>query len=246
MTTGFSLLVHGKSKVGKSWLSDTAPGPRLVLDAEGGNGTTWTPSSKKIWNPTVEAPPAADGTWETCIVHVRQFMDVQRAYEWLNSGQHPFRSVTIDSVSETQQRGVDEIAGTAQMQTQNWGELLRRMSKLIRDFRDLVNHPTNPLAVVIFIAMTREVNGMQQPYVQGQLATILPYQVDVVGYLQRIPDFNVPGKMDRFIMFQPDPAYSCGERVGGRLGAWLEIGDNDRTVEQMLDMIFNNGKENNR
>jgi hypothetical protein len=245
VTTGFSLLVHGKAKTGKSTLSDTGPAPRLVLDAEGGNGTTWTPSRKTVWDPNTEAPPENDGTWETCIVNVRKFMDVQRAYEWLNSGQHPFRAVTIDSVSETQQRGVDEIAGTNQMQTQNWGELLRRMSKLIRDFRDLVNHPTNPLDVVTFIAMTREVGGMQQPYVQGQLATILPYQVDVVGYLQQVQDFNVPGKLDRFLMFKPDPAYSCGERVGGRLGPWLEVKDHDRTIEQMLDLIFDS-KENNR
>jgi hypothetical protein len=227
------------SKTGKSWLSDTSPAPRLVLDAEGGNGTTWTPSRKVIWNPTTERPPEADGTWDTCIVHVRAFTDVQRAYEWLNSGQHPFRSCTIDSVSETQQRAVDEIAGVEQMRERDWGELLRKMNKLIRDFRDLVNHPTNPLDVMIFIAMTRDVNGVKKPYVQGQLATILPYQVDVVGYLQRTPDFNVPGKLDRFLMFHPDPAYDCGERVGGRLGGWLQVNDNDRTVEQMLDLIFN-------
>lgn len=238
MTNGFSLLVHGPSKTGKSWLSDTSPAPRLVLDAEGGNGTAWTPSKKIIWNPTTEKPPVADGTWETCIVHVRQFADVQRSYEWLNSGQHPFRSATIDSVSETQQRGVDDIAGTKQMMTQDWGELLRRMSKVIRDFRDLVNHPTNPLDVVIFIAMTRDVGGVKVPYVQGQLATILPYQVDVVGYLQKVPNLEVPGQTNRFLMIQPDPQYLSGERVGGRLGPWLEVKDNDRTVETMLDMIF--------
>lgn len=241
MTNGFSQLIHGKPKTGKSWLSDTSPAPRLVLDAEGGNGTTWTPSRKRVWNPTSERPPEVDGTWDTCIVHVRAFGDVQKSYEWLNSGQHPFVSCTMDSVSETQQRCVDDIAGVEQMRERDWGELLRRMNKTIREFRDLVNHPTNPLRVMTFIAMTRDLGGVQVPYVQGQLATILPYQVDVLGYLTKIPNMEQPGRQDRFLMIQSDPSYLSGERVGGRLGPWLEVRDNDRTIEQMLDMIF---KEN--
>jgi hypothetical protein len=236
---GLSILIHGASKSGKSWLADTSPQPRLVLDAEGGNGTRWTPSKKVFWDPTREAPPTADGSWETCIVNVRDYASVQRAYEWLNSGQHPFRSVTIDSVSETQQRGVDALVGTDIMKTQDWGTLLRQMSKLVRDFRDLINHPTNPLSTVMFICMSKETGtGQFVPYVQGQLATILPYQVDVLGFLNRIPDPNVPGAFNRFLMIQPDAGYLSGERVGGRLGGYVHIPDNDQTVVKMLTTVF--------
>lgn len=242
---GLSILVHGASKSGKSWLADTSVPPRLVLDAEGGNGTRWTPSKKAFWDPTREAPPQADGSWETCIVNVRDYISVQRAYEWLNSGQHPFRSVTIDSVSETQQRGVDALVGTEIMKTQDWGTLLRQMSKLIRDFRDLINHPTNPLSTVLFIAMTRaDAAGRHVPYVQGQLATVLPYQVDVLGYLNQVPDPNTPGAFNRFMMIQPDPGYLSGERVGGRLGGYVHIPDNDQTVTKMLAMVFGEEGDN--
>ena len=45
---------------------------------------------------------------------------------------------------------------------------------------------------------------------------------------------------------RPQPRPVAGlERVGGRLGPWLEVKDPDRTIEQMLDLIFDS-KENNR
>lgn len=246
MTEGLSFLVHGPSKTGKSWLADTSPSPRLVLDAEGGNGTRWTPSRKVFWDPLAGAPPEYDGRWDTCIVNVRSYPTVKRAYDWLNMGQHPFASATMDSVSETQQRCVDDLVGTDLMKTQDWGTLLREMSKTIRDFRDLTSHPTRPLSAVVFICMSREVNGKQKPYVQGQLSTILPYQVDVLGYLDKIPDPNQPGVSNRFLMIQPGMAgrcYESGERVGGRLGAYLHVPDNDQTVQRMLDLVFQRQEE---
>lgn len=234
---GLTFLVHGDTKVGKSWFADTAPGPRLILDAEGGNSSRWTPSKKRTWDPLREQPPPADGSWETCIVNVRNYRTVQQAYAWLDSGQHPFRSVIIDSVSETQQRAIDDLVGVDPMRREDWGTLLRQMSKTIRDFRDLANHPTNPLAAVIFVAMSREHNGKSVPYVQGQLATILPYQVDVLGYLTQIPD-PTSGINRRYLMIRSDPSYESGERVGGRLGDWVEIPDHDQTVTRMISKVY--------
>lgn len=239
MADGLSFLIHGDAKAGKSWLSDTGPAPRLVLDVEGGNAVRWTPSKKVTWEPLRADPPAHDGSWDTCVVDVRDYPTVQRVYDWLNSGQHPFRAVTIDSVSETQQRAIDAMRGTEIMQTQDWGTLLRQMSKLIRDFRDLANHPVNPLAAVIFITMTKaDATGRKVPYVQGQLATVLPYQVDVLGYLTKIPDPANPAQLNRFLMLRPDPAYLSGERVGGRLGDYVYVPDHDQTVENMLRTVF--------
>jgi AAA domain len=239
VSDGLSFLIHGPSKTGKSSLADTAPAPRLVLDAEGGNGSRWTPSKKTTWDPNRDNPPEVDGSWDTCIVNVRDYQTVQRAFDWLNSGAHPFKSVTIDSVSETQQRAIDALRGTDPMQTQDWGTLLRQMSKLIRDFRDLINHPTNPMSAVLFIAMTRQDgSGCHVPYVQGQLATVLPYQVDVLGYLTRVPDPNQPGVLHRYLMLQPDPGYLSGERVGGRLGGYVHVPDHQPTVTTMLSTVF--------
>jgi hypothetical protein len=233
---GLSILVHGGPKAGKSWLGDTTPAPRLVLDAEA--GSRFTKSRKRDWDPLTEAVPVYDGTWDTVLVSVREYDVMKRVYEWLNSGQHPFRSVVMDSISEIQQRCVDNIAGVEIMKTQDWGTLLREMSKLVRGYRDLLTHPTRPLEAVVIIAMTRTVDGGRQvPYVQGQLATTLPYYIDVVGYITTSQDEQ--SRTHRYLMIQPDPRWLTGERVGGRLGTHVELFDNyGDTVSDMLDLVF--------
>jgi len=233
VTTGFSFLVHGQSKSGKSYLADTTPGPRLVLDAEGGASTRFTPSDKVVWNPLADAPPEYDGSWETCVVYVRSFSDVQKTYDWLNAGKHPFKSVIIDSLSETQQRCIDSLVGTEQMKMQDWGELLRKMSTLVRAYRDLIIHPTNPISVVCFVAMTRETQeGVKKPYLQGALAQTLPYYVDVIGYLHGEVDEN--GEFSQRLLVGPHPQFEAGDRTG-RLGTVVEAPN----VQHMLAQIYN-------
>lgn len=181
MLRPLKLLVHGESGAGKTWLGDTAPYPRLTLDAEG--GSDWTFSTKRLWDPVREQPPAADGTWETCIVRVRDFNDVNRTYQWLNSGQHQFASVVIDSTTEVQKRCLDAIAGTSAPSQQAYGQLLRDMETTVRQFRDLTFHPVNPLQALVLITTTRaDQQGVYRPHVIGQLALSMPYLVDVVGF----------------------------------------------------------------
>ena len=233
-----SAIVHGDSKVGKSWFGDTTPAPRLCLDAEG--GVDWTPSIKTEWDPMSSPPPVADGTWETCIVRVHNFVVLEQVRQWLKSGQHPFKSVTMDSVSEVQQRCIDHIAGVEQMRTQDWGELLRKMSAMVREFRDYTLHPTNPLESVIIIAMSKQDNnGKWRPDAQGQLYNKLPYYFDLVGYLfvQPLPQEQLvqggPTSIRRMLCV-PHPQFEAGERLGGRLPPVI---DNPNVV-QMLDTIY--------
>ncbi len=236
---------HGMFLVGRtmipthnSHLGDTTPGPRVVLDAEA--GSRFTPSKKVIWNPA-DPPPAPDSTWTTAIVPVHEFRDVQAVYQWLNSGKHPFRSCVLDSISEIQQRIVDSIAGTNQLKQQDWGTLLRTSSDLVRKFRDLVTNKVKPLDAVIYLGMAKQRNdGVWIPYVQGSLATVLPYYSDVCAYLDIVPLED--GTMQRRLFIGPLQGYETGERVGGRLGSYIDIpeGDNN-TIQKMLEMIRNGG-----
>lgn len=207
---GFSILVHGPSKAGKSWLSDTAPGPRLILDAEGGH--RFTQSKKVVWNPK-EAPPEVDED-TTVLVYIRDFGSLAYAYQWLAAGKHPFKSVVLDSISEIQQRCIDALVGTEALKLQDWGEVGRKVARLVRDYRDLLIHPTNPVKAVVLIAMTKQnhESGKYTPYVQGQLATSLPYFIDLVGYLQAQPDES--GVMQRYLLVQPHNQYEAGDRTG--------------------------------
>lgn len=234
-----TLMVYGESKVGKSTFAVTAPYPRLMLDVEGGH--RFLPINVKYWDPIREEPPVADGTWDTVVVMVRDYDVVMKAFQWLQSGKHQFKSLIIDSISELQVKCMDNIAGSEQMKMQQWGELLRHMGALLRDLRDLTMHPTQPLEAVVLTAMARKgQDGVYRPYLQGQLAIQAPYFYDILGAItvEQVPNpdpMQAPYKVRRMYV-ERTPEYEAGERVQGRLGKVVEQGD--LGVERMLDIVF--------
>jgi hypothetical protein len=234
-----TIMVHGESKVGKSTFAVTAPYPRLMLDVEGGH--RFLPINVKYWDPVREEPPVADGTWDTVVVQVRDYDVVMKAFQWLQSGKHQFKSLIIDSISELQVKCMDNIAGTEQMKMQQWGELLRHMGALLRDLRDLTMHPTQPLEAIVLTAMSRKgQDGVYRPYLQGQLAVQAPYFYDILGAItvETVPNpdpMQLPYKVRRMYV-ERTPDYEAGERVQGRLGKIVE--QQDLGIERMLDMVF--------
>jgi hypothetical protein len=210
-----------------------------MLDVEGGH--RFLPINVKYWDPLTEEPPQADGTWDTVVVQVREYDVVIKAFQWLQSGKHQFKSLIIDSISELQVKCMDNIAGTEQMKMQQWGELLRHMGALLRDLRDLTMHPTQPLEAVILTAMARKgQDGVYRPYLQGQLAIQAPYFYDILGAItvetMPNPDPLQPPFQVRRMYVERTPEYEAGERVQGRLGKVVEQGD--LGVERMLDKVF--------
>lgn len=239
LSRSLTIMVHGESKVGKSTFAATAPYPRCMLDVEG--GSRFLNIIPRLWNPVTEEPPAADGTWDTAVVPVRTYDDVLRTFQWLQSGKHHFKSLIIDSVSEMQVKCLENIAGRGQVQTQQWGELLRSMGGLLRDLRDLTMHPTTPLDAIVLTAMTRVgQDGVSRPYLQGQLAVQVPYFYDVLGYLSveefTHPDPTQPDYKVRRMYVERTTQYEAGERVQGRLGSIVE--QENLNIERMIDMIY--------
>lgn len=230
-----SMLIHGHSKVGKSTFSVTGPYPRLYLDVE--SASRFLPITRKVWDPR-EAPPVADGTWDTCVVYVRDYDDVLKVYQWLQIGQHQFKSFTLDSISELQVRLKEKIAGRGQLQTQQWGEILTNLAGLMRDFRDLTMHPSNPLEAVVLTAMTQQRDNMYKPYLQGQLATVIPYFFDITGYLyiDQVPNEDptqAPIEVRRLLTGR-HPQFEAGARVGNRIPPVLD----NPNIEDMLNRVF--------
>lgn len=229
-----SILVHGNAKTGKSTFASTSPKPACYIDVEG--GTRFLPITGVVWDPK-GPPPEFDGTWDTAVVKVRSYDDAVNAYNWLQSGKHPFKSVVVDSISELQQKLIEKVAGRNQMQTQNWGEVLRNFMGFMRDFRDLCEHPTMPLESVVLVAMTRDhPDGKKAPQLQGQAATMLPYMFDVSAatHVYNWVDEQGTKNVSHRLLIGPNDFYQVGERTGGRLPDQLE----NPTVPAMLDYVF--------
>lgn len=243
MARAISILVHGPSKVGKSTLSVTTPQPRLLVDCESGH--RFLDLKRIIWKPLEEPPPLCDGTWDTCVVNAKDWATMLKIYEVLDRGNHCFKSVIIDSLSELQQQCLEAIAGRNAMQTQQWGTLLRDFAGMMRDLRDLTEHSTHPLEAVVLTAMTGDVSGKMRPYLQGRSGTIAPYYYDICMYLVQEefphPDPTKGRYKVRRGHIEETEKWLAGERVQGRLGATVEQAD--LNVCTMLDKIF--GPEEN-
>jgi hypothetical protein len=231
-------LIHGESGVGKSWLGDTVPGPRLILDAEG--RARYTPSGPKVfWDPAKEGPPAYDGTWETCIVVIHDFNAMHLVYQWLRSGQHPFVSVVVDSLMEVQKRCVDMIVpGVGKIEWDNYQELLRRVEKLVREYRDLTLIPANGVRTVIFITGSKQ-NDKDKwvPILQGALRDLLPFYIDVVGWYHIRPEAD--GVDNRGLLIAKQPGYEAKDGTNRLVSHYGPVIVNPNITELM--QLLNGG-----
>lgn len=239
LKTTMTLLLHADSGIGKSWLADTSPGPRLVIDLEG--RAQYTPSQPKVlWDPR-NAPPRYDGTWETCIVVCPDFDTLQRVYDWLRAGNHDFVSVVVDSLMEAQKRCIDVIAPTEALQQQEWGTLLRRLEKLVRSYRDLTLYPTNTLCVVVFIVGSIEANGRWRPLLQGALKDTCPYYLDVVGYLYMAPQLDPDTGQTSFVrslLVHAQPGFVAKDGTGKLPGPVIT----NPNLTEMVSLLHAAGK----
>lgn len=229
MDYGINAVIYGPNMVGKTWLACTVPGPRLFLDVEG--KTRFLRTRRVEWDPN-GPPPADDGSWDTCVIPVRSHKSVQLAMEWLVSGKHPFRSVVLDSASDMQQRLIHGLFGTAPLQKQDWGTVLRETQKLFSDMRDLTRHPSKPLDAVILTARVMHVGdeGRQIPFMQGKMAEVLPHMMDLCAYLNVA---TVEGRETRRLLTTSHPNYATGQSLGGALPP--VIADPDLSV--MLELV---------
>lgn len=236
-----SILIHGPSKAGKSSLAATSPKPLLYLDVEQGAKFLSNLGKIKFWDPKKEPVPKKDDTWDTIVVPVLEYADLEAAYKVLKLGGHPFRGVVLDSVSELQVKLIDKLVGTESMKMQTWGELLRLLGNTMRGFRDLTMHPTNPLESVVITAMSQvDQNGVAHPFLQGKLSVILPYLFDLLGYVRveefKHPDPTKPNYKVRRMYVEATDFAEAGERVQGRLGSIVEQAD--MNVEKMIEKVY--------
>ena len=215
---GLCGVVHAPAKLGKSSWADSGPRPVLCLDVE--VAASWTPSRKIVWDPWRETPPVWDGSWDTCIVLVHDFNTLDLTLQVLNRGQHPFNSISVDSVPTIQQRIMSAAAGYGKMERDDWGKLLRQTTQIIWGYRDLLTHPVRPVWAVTFVCQTHYDNQHRKwrPFLLGQSGTYVPYVPDYTGWIYR-------GQSGQRLMWIGDSDdYETGNRLWGRLPDEMALG----------------------
>lgn len=242
---GLSLGVFAPPKRGKSSLGDTGPRPTLILDVEA--SSFWTPSRKIYWNPQRETVPTwpqdqraedPSGQWDSCIVIIHDAADLHTLHQLLMTGHHPFNSISMDSVTEIQNRVAFALAGYRKLERDHWGMILRQVNKLIRDYRDLLTHPTNPIWAITYIFGTHydQRTSMWRPLLQGAIQDHAPYVPDATGWLEAAPDGS------RHLWIGMSPHHETGNRLWGRLPDDMQIGYPGMvpgyTVESMVSQVL--------
>ncbi len=207
-TKRWRLLLFGDPKVGKTSFAETAPGPRLILDAEG--GTDWLATKTIPWNP-LDGPPPEVGPNDTVVVRIDEWELLEKVNRWLQKGGHSFRSVILDSLTELQKQAKRAITDTG-MRLQDWGTLYDKMDPVLREIRDLTKIPGSPVVCVVIVALSNIKDEKAIPDIQGSMARSLAGQMDTIGYL-RIGTMNSNGTQDRELVVDPRKGVTAGDRT---------------------------------
>lgn len=211
---------HGKTHLLATANDDERTAPILVLNFEGGTHTL--------------AGSDVD------VFDVRSWEDYDEAYEILTDPNCPYKSVGLDSISETQVFGMLNILDRDAkrvdpdlMAQQDWGVILVQMRRLVRHFRDLDKH-------VFFTALAGEivlprVGTVRAPLLQGAFQKELPGIVDVVAYLANEDTDDDDDPITRILLLHSYPKFQVKARTpwGKRIPSEIE----NPTITDLLDVL---------
>jgi hypothetical protein len=174
-----NMLVYGDSGVGKTQITGSADAvpemrPILVIDVEGGTLTL------------AHTYPDAE------VVRVQSWDDMQRLYNELYRGDHPYRTVVLDSLGEIQKFSMYQIMKDLVAREpsrdpdipsmREWGKNIEQMRLFVRAFRDL---PMNALFTCLAKQDKDPKTGTVKtlPQLPGKLANEVAAFLDIVTYM---------------------------------------------------------------
>lgn len=223
---------HGKTHFLGTAALDERTAPMLFLNFDAGDATLR--GLKEISKGGIE------------IRDVRDLKDYEAAYEELTDDGAPWRSVGLDSVSETQVGGLFAIleagglskSGRAHpdiLEQSDWGIILVQMRRLIRHFKWLDMH-------VFMTALSKSdslprIGSVLRPSLQGQFADDILGIPDIVAYLALDeteaddPDAEPP----RVLLLRNAPKFMVKCRTPWGVTVPSEI--EDPTVTKLLDVL---------
>ncbi len=207
----YNILIYGDSGTGKTTLAGSADAvpsmrPVLFVDIEGGT------ESLKHSYPEVDT------------VRVTTWKEMQQVYNALHEGNHPYRTVVLDSLSEIQKFNMYNIMQDLMQKRpdldpdvpgmREWGKNLEQMRRMVRGFRDLHMH-------TIFTALSNSDKDQKtglttmQPMLSGKLAKEVAAFLDVVMYyyVKQIGDGS-DAEFKRLLLTQKTDSQIAKDRTG--------------------------------
>lgn len=225
-----NILIYGDSGVGKTTLAGSADAvpemrPVIVIDVEGGT-------------------MSLSHSYPECkVVRVKSWKELQSVYDQLHSGRHPYQTVIIDSLTETQKFSMGNImTDLARMKPEadpdvpgmrEWGKNIEQCRRLVRGFRDL---DMNTIFTALVKSDKNPRTGVQEkkPALSGKLADEVAAFLDIVvyAYAKQIRDGD-DIQYKRLLLTAATEANVAKDR-SGRLPMVVE----DPTMHMLHDLII--------
>lgn len=237
-----NFMVYGDSGAGKTLLAGSAAfveemSPVLFVDVEGGTHTlSHFDDTSDI--DIIPDPTAPSGTLK--------WKDVQKIYDDLYNGRHPYKTVVIDSLTEMQKLAMNTILGNTGKMTidaqgnlpefRDWNVNTEQMRRMVRAFRDL---PINTIFTALAdekadprTAQSDNPRMIKNPSFTKKLAQEIPAFFDLVFYMYS----KARGQTNvRYLQTDKDNNVVAKCRVKG-----VPVIIENPTMETLYDMLVRN------